>query len=183
MDSTERRQFTELVQPHFDALYRSAYRLTRHRADAEDLVQEVCLRAIANIADLGATDSPRAWLLRVQYRLFVDARRRWRRSPVRLADGAAESADTACADDPGPEADAAAWAVRRELADAWRCLDLRQQALLGLHAEGYNLTELASITGLSKSVLSARLHRARSRLARLLQRPAPAGLPITEQES
>ena len=79
-DSVEQR-FTSLVQPHFAALYRAAMRLTRRRPDAEDLVQEVCLRACARLDDLGAVTNPRAWLMRALYHLFVDATRRKRRRP------------------------------------------------------------------------------------------------------
>lgn len=183
MDASERHEFTSIVRPHFDVLYRTACRLTGNRPDAEDLVQDVCLRVIPNLADLSAADSPRAWLLRVQYRLFIDGKRRRQRSPVRLVDDPAESADSMVSEEPGPDASADASAARRELANAWERLDRNQRALLALHAEGYNLGELASITGISKKALSARLHRARSRLARLLGDSSVAMLRINEQES
>lgn len=183
MNASQRHDFTQAVEPHFDVLYRAAWRLTGNRADAEDLVQEVCLRVIPKLEDLLAADSPRAWLLSVQYRLFVDVKRRRQRSPVRLARAPAELADGVCADEPDLDARADARVARRELARAWQRLDRNQQALLGLHAEGYNVTELAAITGISKNAVSARLHRARSRLARLLQDSSAAALRINEQES
>jgi DNA-directed RNA polymerase specialized sigma24 family protein len=43
-DKTNQR-FHRLIEPHLDALFRAAYRLTRNRPDAEDLVQEACVRA------------------------------------------------------------------------------------------------------------------------------------------
>jgi DNA-directed RNA polymerase specialized sigma24 family protein len=40
-----------------------------------------------------------------------------------------------------------------------------QRTLLSLRAEGYDLTEIEAITGISREVLRARLHRARRSLA------------------
>jgi hypothetical protein len=45
------RRFEILIEPHLDALFRAAYRLARNRADAEDLVQETCVRAYERIAE------------------------------------------------------------------------------------------------------------------------------------
>jgi hypothetical protein len=53
-DKTNQR-FHRLIEPHLDALFRAAYRLTRNRPDAEDLVQEACVRAFERLS----------WLLRV----------------------------------------------------------------------------------------------------------------------
>jgi len=160
-------RFDALVGPHFDALYRAAMRLTRCREDAEDLVQEVALRAFAELERIAALDSPRAWLLRIQYHLFVDSARRRARSPV-VADagGAAGRAESGA---PGPEEMAESSHRQQQLAAAWAQLSRRQRALLGLHAEGYSLAELADITGLSRNALGVRLHRARARLAGLMR--------------
>lgn len=45
MPNPDARLFATLIEPHLDALFRAAYRLARNRADAEDLVQESCVRA------------------------------------------------------------------------------------------------------------------------------------------
>ncbi|HEX6993923.1 MAG TPA: sigma factor, partial [Gammaproteobacteria bacterium] len=87
MIDSRRTLFAKLVEPHFDALYRTAMRLTRNAADAEDLVQEVCLRAYAQLPSLERADWPGAWLQRVQYRISSTASgtagaRRLLRSPI-----------------------------------------------------------------------------------------------------
>ncbi|HET8696630.1 MAG TPA: sigma factor-like helix-turn-helix DNA-binding protein, partial [Gammaproteobacteria bacterium] len=51
---------------------------------------------------------------------------------------------------------------------AWTELTAEQRALLALHAEGYGLAELEQIFGTNRNSLSARLHRARARLAKLI---------------
>ena len=54
----------EIVLPHLDAAYNLARWLVRNPQDAEDVVQEACLRAVRFAA--GYRDgNPRAWLLRI----------------------------------------------------------------------------------------------------------------------
>lgn len=158
--------FAALLAPHLTVLFRAAFRLTGNRADAEDLVQDVCVRAFANLATLAALDQPRSWLLKVAYRVFVDGVRRRARSPVRITN---EDFDATCrSDEPSPEDAAEGALAERRLFAAFRQLDKDQRALLALHVEGYSLAELHSITELSTDVLKARLYRARVRLGKLL---------------
>jgi RNA polymerase sigma-70 factor, ECF subfamily len=167
MSEVVEQRFASLVQPHFAALYRAAMRLTRRRADAEDLVQEVCLRACSRLDDLGAVTSSRAWLMRALYHLFIDATRRKRRqSSISLPGDDAAGAPPS--EEAGPERLAEAGRMHERLAAVWERLDAEQRALLSLHAEGHDLEELAAIFAVNKNALSARLHRARQRLAKLL---------------
>lgn len=174
-------QFDVVVRPHFEALYRAAMRLTRSHEDAEDLVQEVVLRACPELDRLETLDSPRAWLLRVQYRIFVDELRRRKRSPIVDGRDAAET-DHALSEDPGPEEQAEREQRRRQLARVWGMLDRRQRALLALHAEGYTLAELAAVTGLTPNAVGVTLHRARARLAKLIRNDTTGALRLVQAE-
>ncbi|HEX6999875.1 MAG TPA: RNA polymerase sigma factor [Gammaproteobacteria bacterium] len=163
------QRFAVLVQPHYDVLYRVAYRFTRSAHDAEDLVQEVCIRAFPRLAELEQLEQPRGWLLRVLYRLFVDLSRRYERRHGASLDALDDP--QLAADDPDPleqtEADQNAERLRR----AWRRLDEEQRMLLALHdIEGYSLRELNELTGLKEGTLKSRLHRARVRLGAFLER-------------
>src|SRR3970282_17205 len=51
------QRFEALVRPHYAVLYRTAYRLTRSVHDAEDLVQEVCVRAYPRLDELAHVES------------------------------------------------------------------------------------------------------------------------------
>jgi len=169
------QRFVGLVQPHFAALYRAALRFTRQRPDAEDLVQEACLRALTRLDDLATVTNPRAWLMRALYHCFIDAARRRRRRPdVPLSTDDAPGAPAS--EDPSPERAAEAGRMHERLAAVWHGLDHEQRALLSLHAEGNDLEELAAIFAVNRNALSARLHRARQRLAKLLaaEESAPA---------
>lgn len=182
MDSQDKQSFDRLVRPHFDALYRAAYRLVRNREDAEDLVQDACLRACANLDDLERASAPKAWLLSVQYRVFVDSHRRRRRSPFAGPPGA-NSPPPVAAEQPGVDEFVDGLSSQAQLQSAWECLDKEQRALLALHAEGYSLAELEVITGASRNAISARLHRARSRLAKHLRAGSVVELPLKRMES
>jgi RNA polymerase sigma-70 factor (ECF subfamily) len=163
---TAHPEFRELVAPHLTALFRSAYRLTGNRQDAEDVVQEVCVRAFTHLAAMRTLEQPKSWLLKIAYRVFVDGARRRSRSPVRAT---AEDFDaTRLSDEPSPEARAEAEIAERRLLAALAQLDREQRALLALHVEGYTLAELETMTDLSADVLKARLYRARVRLGKLL---------------
>jgi RNA polymerase sigma-70 factor (ECF subfamily) len=56
--------FDELVVPHLDAAYRLARWLMANEHDAEDAVQEACLRAFRYFRTFTGGDS-RAWFLRI----------------------------------------------------------------------------------------------------------------------
>ncbi len=166
MSQAEHAEFARLIAPHLDALFRAAYRLTGNRADAEDLVQDVCVRAYANVRSLEALERPKSWLMKIQYRLFVDRARRRGRSPLRAT---ADDLDATYASaDPSLEDITEGSLAERRILDAWARLDKEQRALLALHVEGYTLAELHSITDVSTDVLKARLYRARVRLGKLL---------------
>jgi RNA polymerase sigma-70 factor (ECF subfamily) len=164
--ATAHPDFATLIAPHLAALFRSAYRLTGNRPDAEDLVQEVCIRAYARLDTLQSFDQPKSWLFKVAYRAFVDGARRRVRSPVRATHEDFDA--TRFSDDPGPEDNVEAEIAERRLLAALAQLDREQRALLSLHVEGYSLAELQDMTNLSTDVLKARLYRARVRLGKLL---------------
>jgi RNA polymerase sigma-70 factor (ECF subfamily) len=62
-------------------LYNAALRMTRNRADAEDLVQETYLRAYRSYATFEAGTNLRAWLFRILTNTFINAYRAKQRRP------------------------------------------------------------------------------------------------------
>jgi RNA polymerase sigma-70 factor (ECF subfamily) len=162
-----------IVEPHLEALYRAGYRLCRNRPDAEDLVQDVCLRAHAALRAGERICAPRAWLLKIQYRIHVDRVRResYRRTETYDDEQSIDSGDGNVVN--LPEAAAATAEAVAALGRAWGQLNSDQQALLAYYAEGYSLAEITEISGLPMTALKARLHRARVRLGRLIQQDTP----------
>jgi len=163
-----RRDFERLIRPHFDSLYRAAFRFTGTRHDAEDLVQDTFVRAYRHIARATELDNPRTWLLCIMRRLFIDQTRRYDSSHVSpLDDDALERMRSA---DPGPAEIADAETIARGIERGMRRLDREQRTLVTLHdMEGYSLAELQDITGLKIGTIKSKLHRARVKLGRVLQ--------------
>ena len=173
-DSAKSR-FTSLVQPHFSALYGAARRLMSTPSDAEDLVQDVCLKAFESIDELERIEFRRAWLLKVLYHKFVDRRRSLSRSPVDQAETGADSLDPEqidrCEIRPDEQLDRDARIA--QVTRAMGILNKEDCSLLALHdIEGYSLDELGQLTGLKTGTIKSRLYRVRSKLGRLLSSEA-----------
>src|SRR5690606_2764194 len=166
-DKTNQR-FHRLIEPHLDALFRAAYRLTRNRPDAEDLVQEACVRAFERLGSLSEEGSVKSWLLRVLHNLFVDGARRARVAPFARQGEGGEGAHQPVCPAPTPEELLDRTQRLQQLDDAWQTLEPAQRALLALCAEGYSNTEIATIAAISADAVSMRLHRARRSLVQAL---------------
>jgi RNA polymerase sigma-70 factor (ECF subfamily) len=64
IEETKARRFKELVLPHLDSAYNLARWLTRSDADAQDVVQEACLRAFKYFDGFDGQYA-NAWLLKI----------------------------------------------------------------------------------------------------------------------
>ena len=76
-------EFEALVRAHWDAVFRLARSWTGSADEAEDLTQEAFLRALRRwdaFVDQDGDGSSRAWLLRITTNLFLDEKRRRKRS-------------------------------------------------------------------------------------------------------
>jgi RNA polymerase sigma-70 factor (ECF subfamily) len=71
------------VREHARLVYRIAYSVLRNATEAEDVVQEVFLRALRYGEKLREVEDPKAWLARIAWRLAVEERRRGMRDSVR----------------------------------------------------------------------------------------------------
>ena len=66
---------------HAGQLYSAALRMTRNRADAEDLVQETYLRAYKGFGNFEAGTNLRAWLFRILTNTYINSYRAKQRRP------------------------------------------------------------------------------------------------------
>lgn len=168
----------EIVRRHTAAIDRHAYRLTRNRADAEDLRQDVLLRVAQSMA-AGAPRNPDAWLYRVTLNLFLDRTRRTQRIRISaLHDGAA---DQLVETSPNP-ADI--------LGQAFFDFDIRvaldklapacREAVLLRDIEGLTYDEIATFTGVARGTVASRIHRGHRQLRAELSHRAPRLTPNRE---
>jgi RNA polymerase sigma-70 factor (ECF subfamily) len=169
MPRIDKKRFAMLIEPHLESLYRAAFRLTRNRTDAEDLVQDTCVRACLKIDELRSSKRVKSWLLRVLHNVFVDGARRKQASPVDIyADGTDLTA--ACASSElTPEESFTATQREVQLHRAWLSLEHGHRMLLALRAEGYSLPEISQITDIAMDALTMRLYRARQNLSSALK--------------
>jgi RNA polymerase sigma-70 factor (ECF subfamily) len=61
----DRDAFVELIRPHTDRALRAAQRITRHREDAEDAVQESLTNAFFRLASFTGASCFSTWLTRI----------------------------------------------------------------------------------------------------------------------
>lgn len=81
MTSPSTPEFERLLIPLIDSAYGTAYHLTRHRDNAEDLVQEAVLQAFRAFHTFRPGSNFRAWFLKILTNLFLQNCRRQRRQP------------------------------------------------------------------------------------------------------
>ena len=65
------RKVQRLVEEHYGALYRYAYRLTGSAADAEDVTEEAFCKAQSNLAQLRDSERAKAWLFRILRNVYL----------------------------------------------------------------------------------------------------------------
>jgi RNA polymerase sigma-70 factor (ECF subfamily) len=153
--------FTELYNAYCQPLYGYLYRLVGDVARAEELVQDVFMRAYAAPLDPATQPNYRAWL----YRIATNAARDWFRRQ-RLRRWLPLGGDD---DDPnqpeGLPADDTSLPVEERLAveDALRSLPPNYRAPLVLFViEGLAVAEIATVIGISPGAVKTRLCRARA---------------------
>jgi RNA polymerase sigma-70 factor (ECF subfamily) len=172
MSSTDNNlAFDRLVRPHFDRLYRLAWRLAGSKAEAEDLFQELLLKAYGKIDDLVTIEQPGPWLCRVMYNLFIDEQRRFTRQRMRMVDEGQLGAEgiEAFAGNEDPVADNEQDQQFQRLDEALSRLSDEHRIVVLLHdTEGYKLNEIQELTGTPVGTIKSRLHRARARLREIL---------------
>ena len=170
-DPQQTRVFEHVVRPHFDRLYRLAWRLTGAKAEAEDLFQELLIKAFGMVDDLVRIDEPGSWLCRVMYNLFVDQHRRFARQRMHLVDEGHLRGDGIAdlAGDLDPVTDSERIETLVRLDAALQQLSEEHRIVVLLHdTEGYKLDEIQELTGTPVGTIKSRLHRARARLRQIL---------------
>jgi RNA polymerase sigma-70 factor, ECF subfamily len=155
--------FAELFERHYEAVFRAALRVTGNPADAEDVLQTVFLRLVAQGArggDVQDVALPAAYFRRAAVNAAVDVLRR------RVLH--AESVY----DDRAPHAAIQApFLLKERLRRAIATLESEDATLFLLrHVEGLSNEELAGMFQIEKNNVAVRLHRIRHRLQAEMER-------------
>jgi RNA polymerase sigma-70 factor, ECF subfamily len=166
--------FGDLVEGHTGRLRRMAFRITRNREDAEDVVQECFKNALTHLDAFRGQSRFSTWLTRIALNAAL-MKIRWRHRELRVDD----SADTSLAlkwdhipsPNPTPEQNHCRVELESILTDEVARLkpSLRGPVVL-CHMEGQIAADAAKALGISNSAVKARLRRARLVLRFRLER-------------
>ena len=170
MATSDPSEFDQLLEPHRDMLRGYVRRLVGHPADAEDLLQDVTLKAIEGIDSLRNRDAFKGWIFQIATSTCLDHLRkqaRWRPYSQSYA-------EQECAESPELRAEINAtlsdeefsFDVREHMSFCFTCvgrsLEPSQQAALMLREVlGFTNQEAADILGISEPVLRHQLSAGR----------------------
>lgn len=150
-----RRRFIELTEPHREALWSYAHRITGNAIDAEDLVQDTLLRAFAKLGYLGQALHVRAYLFKMATHIWI---RQQMRNP-------AWETETMIPDDQG-ESPLCSFELGDILGWLIQVLPPKQRACFLLSTSfDFSNKEIAEMLQTTEGTIKSYLHRARKTLA------------------
>ena len=166
--------FEEFAATRLPAVLRFAAVLTGDRSLAEDVVQEVLIRASARWQMIGGLDRRDAYIRK----MIVNEYLTWRRRSWRLV---LSGGSPAIEDRPGPDP-ATRYAEREAIVAELAKLPRRQRAVMVLrYYEGFSDQEIAEVLGCRPGTVRGYASRALAALRVELTRPMPAPVAIKEE--
>ena len=172
---TDAQQFEKFLHNYQNLVFSTAMRLLANQSDAEDVTQEVFLRAFQRFADLQHSPTVGGWLKTVATNLSLNHLSRYRARWTFFSDlfRGSEEDDDQPVDFPSPVDTEAMLAVadRRELVErALQSLPAAQRVPLVLyHLEGLRYEEIAEKVGISLGKVKTDIFRGRETLRRKLR--------------
>ncbi len=158
--------FGKLYDMYVDRVYKHLYYRVGNIADAEDLTQQVFLKAWQAIGRYKKTASPfLAWLMTISHNLVVDYYRTKKDKAYLEAEVTANDLASS------PEGIAEARYVQQQLRRVILQLPGEQQQVVLLRfIEGFRYAEIAAVLGKSEGAIRVILHRALVKLRHILEK-------------
>lgn len=156
--------FDELMMTYGKDVWNYAFFMTKRRDLAEDITQDVFVKAYEHLDSFRGGSSVKSWLLSIARNTSLDyLKTAWMRKVQLLPSWFRE--------DTQPSAESE-WFGSQEKNRIWRLvleLPRKQREVLLLHAHHHlSMKEIAELLGLSEGTVKSRLHRARQSVSRLL---------------
>lgn len=169
--------FQELVSRYQKQVFGICYRMIRQREEAEDLSQEVFIKAYRYLQQYNHEHKFSSWLLKIATNTCIDAIRKKRVDTMPLDDGINTSQEDASAEKAFLQQEA-----HREIEMAISALppDYRVAVLL-YHQHGNSYQQIADSLNIPMSMVKNRLFRARKLLKNSLKRLKEETLWTAEQ--
>ena len=171
--------FQELVRRFQGRVFGLAFRITRHRADAEDVTQQTFLSLIEHIRSFRGAASAAGWILRIATNHALKLLRKRRGLPTVSWERTDRDDDYASLPHPdfiaqwkdSPEELAQRAEVHETIEQALSQLDDKYRLVFALRdVEGLSVSETAEAMGITESNVKVRLLRARLLLRERLTR-------------
>lgn len=160
--------FEKEFMPHLDAMYNFAIRLTNDEDDAQDLVQDTCIKAFRFSHSFEPGTYAKAWLFRILKNNFINDYRKKSRGPSKVEFEWVEQSLSGDDDaEPALHADLHAETVNDMLGDEITAaiqalpVDFRMIIIL-CDLEEFSYEEMARILDIPIGTVRSRLHRARA---------------------
>jgi len=170
-------RFASLVLPHLGDAYSLARWITGSRADAEDVVQDACLRAFRAIGRL-AGGNARPWVLTIVRNTAYTWLRKNRPSAVLVVEDleAVESAQ-AIPGDPDSETPETTLIAKTDAAVLEAAISalpmLYRETMILRDVQGLSYREIGEVTGVPIGTVMSRLARGRNRVINTIRKSAP----------
>jgi RNA polymerase sigma-70 factor, ECF subfamily len=163
---------------YLDVLYQAALRLTHSRADAEDIVQETCVRAWRSFHRFNPGTNARAWLYTVLRNVFLNHLRhqgRQRLTDVESTWALEDEHETTHARPADPEEHFFQTVLHGDVDRALKTLPLTlREAVVLADLQGLSYKEIADVVGCPIGTVMSRLSRGRALLRAALSEAARA---------
>lgn len=166
--SGDANAFQKLVSLHDERIMTLAFQLTRNQQDAEDLYQEVFIKAYRHLNNFHFKSEFYTWLYRITVNTFYNLNRKLSKFKYQENDGITDSIINQIPDDrenPGK---------RREIMSAVKTaamqLPVKQKTVFMLkHLQGLKIREIAKIMDIGEGTVKKYLFRAMEKLRQDLQ--------------
>jgi len=166
-------EFTAIAVGLLSSLYNAAFRLTRNRDQAEDLVQDTYAYAFAHGDELRSVAAAKSWLMRILYHRFISLHRR-RGPELKVLEGGLDERPASEAALSLERATVARLSRPAISAALDRLPDEMRSALLMCVVDGMSYQEIAEIMGCPVGTVRSRIARARGQLMHALAAEAAA---------
>lgn len=154
----DRLAFSELIEKHYDLIYRIAYKWSGNQSDAEDITHNVCMKLARALKSYKGKAAFTSWLYRITLNATRDVQRKqqtYQKMGRELALVAPEHIEPSVAED----------TVTDTLWENVKTLPEKQRdAVMLIYSEGMSHKEAAQIIGCSEKTVSWHLHTAREKL-------------------
>lgn len=165
--SGEQEAFTKIVENHKKKIFYLAFDLTGSRQDAEDLSQEVFLKAFRSLKTFKGEASIGSWLYRIALNTFLDRKRKLSFQAERDSQPLEEGKEPADTDN--PENYTESRQIQQHIEAALTQLSPRERAVFVMrHYREMPGKEVGKLLNISEGTVKSLLFRAVKKLQKLL---------------